>query len=382
VGVAGLIQSGGFGSFSKNFGLAAAGLLEAEVVTADGQIRIANKCTNPELFWGLKGGGGGSLGVVTRLTLRTRELPETFGAVNATIRAVSDEAFRRLIGECMAFYAGNLLNPTWGEQIAFHRNNSLEIKMLFQGLTQEQAYATWRPFLERIGAEPQAYSLVSAPRIVAVPARLYWDAAFLRKVPGIVAIDDRPGAPSGNVAWAGDSGQAAQVLHAQQSCWLPAALLGSRSLAPLCDALFAATRHWSFELHFNKGLAGAPAAELAAARDTATNPAVLEAFALMICGAGGPPAYPGVVGHEPDVAKARGDAAAVERAMREVRPFASGAYVSESNFFEAQWQRAYWGANYPRLLAAKESYDPDGLFFVHHGVGSERWSADGFTRSG
>src|SRR6185312_75954 len=42
VGVAGLIQSGGFGSFSKRFGLAAAGLLEAEVVTADGAVRVAS----------------------------------------------------------------------------------------------------------------------------------------------------------------------------------------------------------------------------------------------------------------------------------------------------------------------------------------------------
>ena len=73
VGVAGLIQSGGFGSFSKHYGLAAAGLLEAEVVTADGKIRIANACTNPDLFWALKGGGGGSFGVVGKLTLRVRE---------------------------------------------------------------------------------------------------------------------------------------------------------------------------------------------------------------------------------------------------------------------------------------------------------------------
>jgi FAD/FMN-containing dehydrogenase len=69
VGVAGLVQGGGFGSWSKKFGTAAAGLLEAEIVTADGAVRIANACTNPDLFWAIKGGGGGSFGVLTKLTL-------------------------------------------------------------------------------------------------------------------------------------------------------------------------------------------------------------------------------------------------------------------------------------------------------------------------
>ena len=36
--------------------------------------------------------------------------------------------------------------------------------------------------------------------------------------------------------------------------------------------------------------------------------------------------------------------------------------------------------NYAKLLAVKEKYDSEGLFFVHHGVGSERWSLDGFTK--
>src|SRR5271154_272564 len=59
VGVAGLVQSGGFGSFSKNFGTAAAGLLEAEIVTADGRVRTVNACQDKDLFWALKGCGGG-----------------------------------------------------------------------------------------------------------------------------------------------------------------------------------------------------------------------------------------------------------------------------------------------------------------------------------
>jgi hypothetical protein len=48
--------------------------------------------------------------------------------------------------------------------------------------------------------------------------------------------------------------------------------------------------------------------------------------------------------------------------------------------FNEAWQHAFWGNNYRKLLAVKTKYDPDGLFFVHHGVGSEVWSADGFTR--
>ncbi len=65
----------------SSWGTAAANLLEAEIVTADGEVRIANACSHPDLFWGIKGGGGGSLGTITRLTLRTFELPAVFGAV-------------------------------------------------------------------------------------------------------------------------------------------------------------------------------------------------------------------------------------------------------------------------------------------------------------
>jgi hypothetical protein len=56
------------------------------------------------------------------------------------------------------------------------------------------------------------------------------------------------------------------------------------------------------------------------------------------------------------------------------------AYVSEGNFFQENWQQAYWGSNYARLASVKKTYDPAGFFFVHNGVGSEEWSDDGFVR--
>jgi FAD/FMN-containing dehydrogenase len=237
VGVAGLVQGGGFGTHSKAFGIAGASLLEAEVVTADGVVRVANRCS--ELFWALKGGGGGTFGVVTRLTLRTWELPASFGSVSVRVQANSEEAFRRLVRAFVAFYAERLCNPHWGELAQVMPGNRLEIGMNFQGLTKAQAELVWQP-----------------------------------------------------------------------------------------------------------------------------------------------PGFPGIRGHSPNTANARRDTARVALAMAQLRKVApaGGAYVAESSYFQPDWQRAYWGANYPRLLAAKARYDPTGLFFARHGVGSERWSEDGFDR--
>ena len=211
VGVAGLVLGGGFGSWSKAFGLAGANLLEAEVVTADGEIRIANACSNPDLFWALKGGGGG-FGVVTRLTLRTHALPESLGGVFATIKASSDEAFQRLISKILEFYAQTLFNPHWGEQLGFAPGGVLSIFMVLQGLDQQQAEATWRPFFDWVSASGPDFTIVSAPRIISEPARRFWDPAFLKQAPGLVISDDRPGAPADNIFWAGNLDEAGRGL--------------------------------------------------------------------------------------------------------------------------------------------------------------------------
>jgi hypothetical protein len=381
VGVAGLIQSGGFGSFSKNYGMAAASLLQAEIVTADGAVLIANQCTNPEIFWALKGGGGGSFGVVTKITLATYELPEFFGTVQGLIKANSDAAFRKLIGTFMRFYAESLFNPNWGESVSLRADNSVLFHMVFQGVDQARAELVWKPFLDFVAASPRDFVMAPAPKITGIPARHYWDPEYRRRVlPDTVVADNQPGASPENVSWTGSQIEVNIFLYGYESLWMPASLLKQQEL--LADTLFAATRRYEVQLHFNKGLAGAPDHHIAAARNTAMNPAVLDAFALALIAGADPHTNPGVPGHEPDLTAGRKVAASVTAAANELRGIAphSGAYVSEGNFFDKTWQNSFWGSNYSRLAAVKKKYDPAGLFFVHHGVGSEEWSDDGFTR--
>lgn len=372
VGVAGLIQSGGFGSFSKRYGMAAASLIEVEVVTADGRLRKANATTNPDLFWALKAGGGGTFGVVSELTLRLHDLPEYFGAAVARITASSDQAYRRLIREFVSFYRDNLFNEHWGEQAGFGPHNVMRIEMVAQGLDTQQIAAVWKPFFDWLARSPRDYALERQPITLAIPARNWWDVSFWRaNAPTSITSDPRPGREN-NWWWAGDGDQAGQFLYGYESLWLPQSLLQDDAQERLANALYAASRHFSFSLHFNKGLAGAPPEAIASARNTAMNPSVLDAFALVISADAQGPAYPGVRGHEPDVASARSSARAIHACMNELRAVApdGGSYVSESNYFEENWQRSYWGSNYERLAAIKKRYDPDGVFSVHHGVAS------------
>ena len=380
VGVAGLVQSGGFGSHSKNFGTAAAGLLEAAIVTADGRLRTVNACTEPELFWAIKGGGGGSWGVITSVTLRTHDLPAHFGYAGGTIAAKSDDDFHRLIARFLDFYSRNLFNPHWGESVKVRSDNVLEISMVSQGLDNAASAAVWKPFFDW-AADASGCTVADLEAGASASARAWWDVAARKKRGSDAMVSDpRPGAPAHHAWWSGDQGQVYAFLHGYDSIWLPAALLAEDRQAQLAKALFDASRHWEVQLHFNKGLAGAPPDAIARSRDTATNPAVLDAFALAIVANGGVPALSSLPYFS---GQAHRHARAVDAATAELRKVApeAGSYVSESNYFNARWQQAFFGSNYPRLLAAKAKYDGGGLFFVHHGVGSETWSEDGFTRA-
>jgi FAD/FMN-containing dehydrogenase len=71
VGIAGLTQGGGIGLSGRKFGLTSDNLLEATVVLANGSVAVANAHQHQDLYWALRGGGGGNFGIVTRFVFRT-----------------------------------------------------------------------------------------------------------------------------------------------------------------------------------------------------------------------------------------------------------------------------------------------------------------------
>ncbi|WP_025738467.1 FAD-dependent oxidoreductase [Mycobacterium genavense] len=71
VGVAGLTLGGGIGNDSRHAGLACDALQSATVVLPSGDVVTASANDHPDLFWALRGGGGGNIGVTTSMTLTT-----------------------------------------------------------------------------------------------------------------------------------------------------------------------------------------------------------------------------------------------------------------------------------------------------------------------
>ena len=94
----GWLQGGGLGPVDRSLGLGVDNVVEFEVVTADGNALIANACTNADLFWALRGGGGGNFGVVTGQTSKVHPQKTMVRANIAWLgtAAVGQSAFKNL----------------------------------------------------------------------------------------------------------------------------------------------------------------------------------------------------------------------------------------------------------------------------------------------
>lgn len=100
VGIGGLTLGGGVGVLVRSFGLTCDQLKGATLVTPDGVVHRVSTSREPDLFWACRGGGGGTVGVVTALTFRTHAAPPVllftitfaWSAAAAVVRAWQDWA--------------------------------------------------------------------------------------------------------------------------------------------------------------------------------------------------------------------------------------------------------------------------------------------------
>jgi hypothetical protein len=88
VGLIGWLMGGGHGPLSTSYGMGADNLLEVTVVMPDGKVVLANPCRKEDLFFAIRGGGGGTFGVVTEVVVRTFPTPKTT-AHTFQVRAIS-----------------------------------------------------------------------------------------------------------------------------------------------------------------------------------------------------------------------------------------------------------------------------------------------------
>lgn len=93
VGFVGYLLGGGFGWLVRQYGPAAGSLRSAEVVTADGRLLQVSENSHPDLFWGLRGGGG-NFGIVTALECSLYPVKEVFGGQIAYPIAQGKEVLR------------------------------------------------------------------------------------------------------------------------------------------------------------------------------------------------------------------------------------------------------------------------------------------------
>jgi hypothetical protein len=306
------------------------------------------------------------------MTLKTHDLAHEFGAAGGVIQAGSTKAMRRLVEYFIQFYRDNLYNSHWGGSVSIN-GNRLEIAMYCLDVTERELRWTWLLFSDLIRNCDQDYTVVEEIRAGCRSARSWWDFAAHREsgVQG-VAVDDRPGARGTDGWWEADREQVGAFVIGCDSVWLSEHLLTDKIL--LAEKLVASAAIFRVDLHFGMGLGGGSCAARTGSRNTATNPAMLNAFALAVVGKSGKPRYPGFDQRPGWSAEGVEDAQRIREAMDVLRQIApnGGSYISLSDYYNDDWVLKYWGSNAGRLSQIKAMYDPDDLFSVHHGIIGQR----------
>jgi len=330
VGVAGLALGGGCAYASRKLGLTLDAMVETTVVTADGDVVVCDEKNDADLFWACRGGGGGNFGVNVSFVFQARPVPDvtTFDALwrwedAAAVLTATQEVLAAAPDEFSVRMGVSTAGTTGGE---IHGNRLVTIVGQYLGPAPELA-----EILAPIHA-------VATPLSHSAVDRTYWEAN--RHL--VHATSGDSFAMRNNYATHALPAQALDEICAWVDRWP-----GSSNTDGGGIGMFA----WGGQIN-----RVAPDATAFVHRDT---------FFLASM----------------DTSWTAADSTDVVAAnLRWLDGFHSAMqpYLSDSvyqNFPDpdlADWSRAYYGANYPRLVEVKRRYDPDNVFRYQQSIGSDR----------
>ena len=107
-------MAGCFGPFTKKFGSGAVNILQARVVLANGSLVTASKCSHPDLFYSIRGGGGGLAGVVTEFVARSHPFPRHTSSAQVSVSAKTRAECTAGLAAALQTLAATGLNGTAG----------------------------------------------------------------------------------------------------------------------------------------------------------------------------------------------------------------------------------------------------------------------------
>ena len=321
-----------------------------------GSLVVANDFQNSDLFWALRGGGGGSWGVVLSVTIRTFPDPPVV-VQSLTISSANYTAFWDLVEEFHVKLPE--VDDAGGSGYYFLTGaaagnvSSLAMALFFVGQTNETVVAELLDPLIEYANKTLGASSVVGRRVQAPAFRFLMDELLL-----------------------GDSDTSGAIVRVGSRLVSRDLLSHRAGAAALTDALWQvfAPGVGAGGLITGHVVAGGQVARNAGL-DVAVNPAWRRTLTHLVGGVSWPQGA--------TVAEQR----ALERTVTEVMVplFARlepdmGAYLNEADANERDFQRSFWGKNYPRLREVKKKWDPKGIFITRRGVGSEDWDEEGFCR--
>ncbi|KAL0940326.1 isoamyl alcohol [Colletotrichum truncatum] len=369
VGTGGQIQGGGHGPLSSTFGLAADQILQARVITTEGQILVANDAQNQDLLWAIRGGGGGQYGVVTEYVLKAHDNPGnvvSLGIELSTERNDTEakEATWRSLATLLASVP-DLMDAGLTGTAMFNREASATSANATRKVSGSLGFFAYNTTTEKMVSllEPvRARMLAAGGGNGTVSVQLGKPSTqpdFMSLFEGVNASPSAAGQYSLMTS---------RLLGRKQLCDIPVSTLASYLKKILASQDPAGGGFAVIGLQGGIGPRSVPEKMRGA-----VNPVWRSTYIHMM-------SY--VATLDTTIAPKEALASAAEwleetkeSVWREWAP-GSGSYMNEANAFNSNFKEDFYGENYARLLEIKRKYDPTESLFVLSGVGSDAWEYD------